>query len=80
MVKIRYESWVNSSVQNEFTEYTYLKCLDCDYEEEMELDILLECCDSKKFSYPSMVCPHCNKGNFIPKDIYYKIKDNKLKK
>ncbi len=74
------EDWYDPWCCNEFTEYTYLKCLDCDYKEEIELDILLECCNSKKFPYPSMVCPNCNKPNFIPEDIYYKIKDKKLKK
>ena len=27
------EDWYDPLCSNEFTEYTYLKCLDCDYEE-----------------------------------------------
>ncbi len=67
------EDWYDPWCSNEYTEYTYLKCLDCGYKEEIELDILFECCNSKKFPYPSMVCPNCNKPNFIPEDICDRI-------
>ncbi len=67
------EDWYDPWCSNEYTEYTYLKCLDCGYKEEIELDILFECCNSKKFPYPSMLCPNCNKPNFIPEDICDRI-------
>lgn len=34
-----------------------MKCLECDYEEESELDILLEFFDSKIFPSPVLTCP-----------------------
>ena len=74
------EDWYDPLCFDEYIEYTYLKCLDCDYKEEIELDILLECCPPSRFPYPSMICPKCNGKNFIPEDIYNQIKNKKLKK
>lgn len=33
-----------------------------------------ECCFSKKLGYPIQYCPHCNHGDFIPKDVYCQLK------
>lgn len=57
-----------------YSEYIRMKCLQCDYEEDVEADILLECCFSKKLGYPIQYCPHCNHGDFIPKDVYCQLK------
>ena len=51
-----------------YSEYIRMKCLQCDYEEDVEADILLECCFSKKIGYPIQYCPHCNHGDFIVKN------------
>lgn len=51
-----------------------MKCLECDYEEESELDILLEFFDSKIFPSPVLTCPHCNHDLLVPKDFYDQIK------
>jgi len=49
-----------------------LKCLKCDYEElDQDWDTIEEYWDHK--DYPICYCPRCNKGAFVPLDIY-KIK------
>jgi len=53
-----------------------MKCLECDYEDEVELDILLELFDEVSDPSPVITCPHCNHDLFVPKDVYDQIKDN----
>ena len=57
---------------NLFVETIILKCLNCDYEEEIEYDIIAECWMDGP--YPISYCPHCNIGDFIPLDVYNKKK------
>lgn len=46
-----------------------LKCLKCDYEElDQDWDTIEECWNHK--DYPICYCPNCNKGSFVPLDIY----------
>ena len=42
------------------TDYVGMKCLHCDYEEEMELDILLECSDPSVEESPVVDCHHAS--------------------
>ncbi len=55
-------------------DYVGMKCLHCDYEEEMELDILLECSDPSVEESPVVYCPSCGHGLLVPKDVYDQIK------
>lgn len=57
---------------NLFVETVILKCLNCDYEEEVDYDIVAECWMDGP--YPISYCPHCNVGDFIPIDVYNKKK------
>ena len=56
------------------TDYVGMKCLNCDYEEEMELDILLECSDPSVGESPVVYCPSCGHALLVPKDVYDQIK------
>ena len=56
------------------TDYVGMKCLHCDYEEEMELDILLECSDPSVEESPVVDCPSCGHALLVPKDVYDQIK------
>lgn len=51
-----------------------MKCLECGYEEEIELDILLECSNPISIDSPVLVCPKCDHELLIPKDVYDQIK------
>lgn len=53
-----------------------MKCLECDHEGEVELDILLELFNPKTDPSPVLTCPHCNHDLFVPKDVYDQIKGN----
>ena len=53
-----------------------MKCLDCDHEEEIDLDILLELSDFKSEPSPVITCPRCDRDLFVPKDVYDQIKGN----
>lgn len=53
-----------------------MKCLECDHEEEVELDILLECFDEVNDPSPVLTCPCCNHDLLVPKDVYDQIKGN----
>lgn len=53
-----------------------MKCLECDHEEEVELDILLECFDEANDPSPVLTCPCCNHDLLVPKDVYEQIKGN----
>lgn len=53
-----------------------MKCLECDYEDKVELDILLELFDEDSDPSPVLTCPHCNHDLFVPKDVYDQIKGN----
>lgn len=60
-------------IQNDLFEETItLKCLKCDYEETVDYDIVEECWMDGP--YPVSYCPHCDKGDFVPLDIYNKKK------
>lgn len=51
-----------------------MKCLNCDYEEEMELDVLLECSNPSSEESPVVCCPSCERELLVPKDVYDQIK------
>lgn len=53
-----------------------MKCLECDYEEEIELDILLELFNPRTDPAPYLTCPCCDKDLLVPKDVYDQIKGN----
>lgn len=58
------------------TDLVDMKCLECDYEEEVPLDILLEFFDSSVDHAPTLTCHHCDEDLFVPKDVYDQIKGN----
>lgn len=58
------------------TDLVDMKCLECDYEEEVPLDILLEFFDSSVDHAQTLTCPHCDEDLFVPKDVYDQIKGN----
>ena len=53
-----------------------MKCLNCDYEEVIPMDIFSELFDPDFDENPAITCPHCNHDLFIPKDVYDQIKGN----
>ena len=55
-------------------DYVGMKCLGCDYEEEMDLDVLLECSDPASEESPVVCCPSCEHELLVPKDVYDQIK------
>ncbi len=57
-----------------FDEYVEMKCLDCDYEETVDFDMLEEMMEFDDSDYPSLYCPSCNEGTMVPKDIHLKTK------
>ena len=48
--------------------------LGCDYEEEMELDVLLEIADPRAEEAPAVCCPRRDRELLVPKDAYDQIK------
>lgn len=55
-----------------YDETITLKCLNCDYEEEVDYEIVEECWMDGP--YPISYCPHCDKPKFVPLDVYNKRK------
>jgi DNA-directed RNA polymerase subunit RPC12/RpoP len=47
-----------------------MKCLKCGYEEELDLDEVLECQEMTENEDYAMFCPNCGKERFVPKSIY----------
>lgn len=47
-----------------------MKCLHCNYEEDLDADIVLECFNPHREDFPCFICPHCNHGDLVPKDVY----------
>ena len=43
----------------------------------LEGDIVFELFDEEIEEYPTLDCPKCNVGNFVPKNIYKKIINKK---
>lgn len=58
------------------TDIVDMKCLECNYEEEIELDILLELYNPKTDPAPYLTCPCCDNDLLVPKDVYDQIKGN----
>ena len=74
---ISHEDWFNEDCfPGGYIEVIDMKCLDCDYEEEVEADILLECFEMPDDDFPSCGCVNCNGDNLVPKDVYDQIKGN----
>lgn len=63
-----------------YEEYIDFKCDKCGYEEVCEADIILECFVPEFEEYPVLICPKCNDGDFIPKDIYNQKHQKQTKK
>lgn len=53
-----------------------MKCLECNHEEEADLDILLELFDPDRDPAPVLTCPCCNHDLLVPKDVFDQIKGN----
>lgn len=51
-----------------------MKCLECGHEEEVELDILLECSNPASKDSPVLICPKCGHELLVPKDVHDQIK------
>lgn len=56
------------------TDLVDMKCLECDYEEEVPLDILLEFFDSSVDHAPTLTCPHCDEIYLFLKMFMTKLK------
>lgn len=61
---------------NPYIEIIKMKFLNCNYSEDIDADIVLECFDSNYQDYLILYCPHCNDGDFFPEDVYDQIKGN----
>lgn len=57
-----------------FVEHIEMKCVKCDFEIELDADIIFECFNSRKEDYPELYCSNCNKPFLVPKDIYEQVK------
>lgn len=68
------ESFLRSDI---YDEYVLMKCVSCDYEEKVEIDIIDELVAMYKMDYPELECPNCNKrkARMIPIDIYNEEKN-----
>ena len=51
-----------------YDESVTFKCKKCGFENEIELDNVLEF-ETNKDGLPEIYCPKCNKGTMLPKDI-----------
>lgn len=60
-----------------YDEYVLMKCVSCDYEEKVEIDIIDELVAMYEMDYPELECPNCNKrkARMIPIDIYNEEKN-----
>ncbi len=57
-----------------YDEYVRFKCLKCDYEQDVEFEEiqwLLEDEDHDRFR---TYCPECNRSQWVPVDLYKKLK------
>lgn len=53
-----------------------MKCLECEYEEEIPLDIFSELFDPDVEENPALTCQKCDHDLLVPKDVYDQIKGN----
>ena len=51
-----------------------IKCPECNYEEEVDLDILLDLFVPSSDPAPALTCPCCNHDLLISKDVFDQIK------
>jgi len=56
-----------------FDETIILKCLNCDFQEEVDYEFVSECWDESDSMYPVSYCPKCNKPKVVPIDVYNRI-------
>ncbi len=71
------ESWYDKDIFfDPYIEIVNMRCLDCSFKGEVEADILLECFNHRKQDFPTLYCPHCNTGSYVPEDVYDQIKGN----
>ena len=57
--------------QDIFDETIVLKCLNCDFEEEVEYEFIAETWfESEDEPYPISYCASCNKPKVVPLDVY----------
>jgi predicted nucleic-acid-binding Zn-ribbon protein len=70
-INVNVEEFVKKEI---FEEYIQMKCLNCDYEETLDFDIVSEMWEVEFSDYPESYCPKCNKGSMVPLDIYNQLK------
>lgn len=64
------EEFLNRDIHEEYVE---MKCLNCDYEEMLDFDILQEMMEMYDTDYPKEHCPRCDHG-MVPKDLHILFK------
>jgi Zn finger protein HypA/HybF involved in hydrogenase expression len=60
-----------------FNEYVQMKCLNCDYEETIDFDIIYETSYSLEDSKIVFYCPKCDKEKLVPLSFYERKKSLK---
>jgi len=55
--------------EDAYQELIDFKCKKCNYETELEADIVFELWNAKFEPFPVLTCPKCGEESFIPKDI-----------
>ena len=55
-----------------------MKCLNCDFEDELDLDEVLEYQEMTGDEDYAMFCPYCGEEQLVPKSIYKEKKPPKL--
>ena len=51
-----------------------MKCLNCDFEDEIDFEEVLECSDMTGNEDHAMFCPNCGEEKLVPKSIYLEKK------
>ena len=72
--KVDVEAFVKRDI---YDETIILKCLNCDYEEEVDYDIVSECWDESISDYPESYCPRCDQPEMVPLDVHKRLKHKK---
>ena len=71
-LKIDEDEYVKQEIYEEYVEF---KCLNCNHEDFLAANIVLECFKPSKVDYPILYCPKCGEEQMIPKDVYEQIKE-----
>src|SRR5690625_144322 len=73
---LSYDDYFN---QVGFYERINMRCLHCRYRQTLHFSIYKHLIRSNEITFPSDICPKCNKEHFVPEDIYNTLMNNIIK-